>query len=361
MTSVFQVIAHDDSNERLAARKAVVLSKSRLEPLTDWIKGGGPQWRERYAYAVSDATAIVKQACSEVGCDDIAGIMASYEGTFMAPELAERNAREASVKEARLPKMCPWHKDVVQISLADGNARSGFDAMAQHWGGPRHCEGDGYEGEKCKFKPEMTTQSYWDTKAEKAQERKELREQQALEAPDPVEAPVEEEAPTEPVSDPADAPVIEEHEQPAVEEYAQAELELSDGAAELMSMAAKTADADGLGGPVPKMDKRKWTPQSVGMPEGVDDADGPHPTRHQDILEPIKAENGHKLKDIGEQETERQDVAKDSNPSEAGRADQGGTFGGGGKSAVSSMLDLRDDPFLPHSAVEAAIRAYRSQ
>lgn len=350
MTSVFQVIAHDDSNERLAARKAVVLSKSRLEPLTEWIKAGGTLgWSERYKYAVSDAIAIVKQACSEVGCDDVAGIMASYEGTFMAPEVAERNAHEASVREARLPKMCPWHKDVVQISLADGNARSGFDAMAQHWGGPRHCEGDGYEGEKCKFKPEMTTQSYWDTKAEKAQERKELREQQALEAPDPVEVPVEEEAPTEPVSDPADAPVVEEYEQPAVEEYAEAEPEL-------MSMAAKTADTDGLGGPVPKMDKRKWTPQSVGKPE-VDD--GRWPTKHKDVLDPIKAENDHELTEIGEQWTERQDVAKDSNPTEKGRAEQGGTFDGGGKSAVSSMLDLRDDPFLPRSTVEAAIRAYR--
>jgi hypothetical protein len=350
MTSLFQVIAHDDSDERLTRRKAVVLAKSRLEDVTPWIKQGGTAWRERYQYALSDIQTIVKQACDEVGCTDPESIIAAYEGTLSVTDVQDRNAHEASVKEARRPKMCPFHKDVVEVSLAAQDPRAGFEALRDHWGGARHCEGDGYEGEKCKFKPQMTTQSYWDEKAEKAQERKELREQQALEAPvlEETEAPVEEEAPTEPVSDPIDAPVVEEDQSDFTNgEDVPSEPQVQP---ELMSMAAKTADA----GPVPKMDKRKWTPRTVGMPEGVDDPNGRHPTKHQDILDTERPKNADKLTQIGEQVTEHQDVEEDTNPTEAGRAEQGGTF-----SSTNPLTELRDDPFLSRRQVEAAIQSYR--
>jgi hypothetical protein len=71
--------------------------------------------------------------------------------------------------------MCPFHKDVVEISLAAGDPRAGFDSMAQHWGGPRHCDGEGYEGGKCNFKAPMTTQAFWDEKAEKAEQKRQER------------------------------------------------------------------------------------------------------------------------------------------------------------------------------------------
>jgi hypothetical protein len=374
MTSLFQVIAHDDSSERLASRKAVVLSKSRLEPLTVWIKDGGTEWRERLAYAESDAREIIKVACNEVGYTQHDDVFEAYAGTFAAGEVKDRNAREASIVSARRPKMCPFHKDVVEVSLAAEDPRAGFEALRDHWGGPRHCEGDGYKGESCKFKPQMTTQSYWDDKAEKAQERKELREQQMLEE---VEAPVEVESPTEPVETPDELTEAPEKSEPGPDtdpvRVAEPDelggvppsqpspdsvsLEISDGAAELMSMAAKTADT-GLGGPVPKMDKRKWTPQNVRRLD-VDDADGRNPTKHKDILETDRPKNDKGLTEIGEQETERQDVTQEADyAGSSQRGEQGGVWTEGGKSAVSSMLDLRDDPFLPRSEVEAAIRAY---
>ena len=44
--------------------------------------------------------------------------------------------------------------------------------MAQHAFGEMSCRGSWEGGHRCNFKPEMTTQTYWDTKAEKAEERK---------------------------------------------------------------------------------------------------------------------------------------------------------------------------------------------
>lgn len=74
------------------------------------------------------------------------------------------------------------------------------------------------------------------------------------------------------------------------------------------------------GTPSPKMDKRKWTPKTVGPLRGVDDPKGPNPTKHMDAEveqwtkdgEPIpQATNKVKLDQIGEQRTEHYDLNKD--------------------------------------------------
>jgi hypothetical protein len=36
------------------------------------------------------------------------------------------------VHESRKPKMCPYHSEVTDISLAAGDPQAGFNAMAQH-------------------------------------------------------------------------------------------------------------------------------------------------------------------------------------------------------------------------------------
>ena len=85
----------------------------------------------------------------------------------------------SSVREARRPKMCPYHKEVTDISLASGDPTAGFNAMSQHAWGAQHCQGE-FEG-GCNFKPAMVTQKYWDDKADQAAERRERREQERAE------------------------------------------------------------------------------------------------------------------------------------------------------------------------------------
>lgn len=72
--------------------------------------------------------------------------------------------------------------------------------------------------------------------------------------------------------------------------------------------------------PVPKMDKRKWTPKTVGPLKGVDDPKGPNPTKHLDRDAEEWTEDGKpiaggsfktKLEDIGEQRTEHYDLNRD--------------------------------------------------
>lgn len=103
--------------------------------------------------------------------------------------------REGSVKEARRPKMCPYHKELVNASLQVGEPQ--YAAFAPLVGGDSHC-GGGYE-DKCNFKPPMVAQSYWDQKETDRLERKEQRElAQQGEQSHELEAPMVEETFDEP-------------------------------------------------------------------------------------------------------------------------------------------------------------------
>lgn len=72
---------------------------------------------------------------------------------------------------------------------------------------------------------------------------------------------------------------------------------------------AETGEA-GLGEAEPKMDKRKWTPQNVGNP---DPGSRMHPNKVKDPLAPIimtnRDQDGHDLSEIGEQTTTRMDLS----------------------------------------------------
>lgn len=84
----------------------------------------------------------------------------------------DEKAKESSVKEARRPKMCPYHKELVNASLQVGEPQ--YAAFSSLVGGDAHCDG-GYD-DKCNFKPAMVTQAYWDEKEQARVERKERRE-----------------------------------------------------------------------------------------------------------------------------------------------------------------------------------------
>lgn len=384
MTSFLDVIAHDDSMQRTASRKAIVLAKQRTDKMfSRFLAQQGPAG---LPLIEEDMRGVVTAACEEVGHEDVDSVFASVLTEYTAQAdtvfgLADGKAHSvtartaATIHEARKPKMCPFHRDVVDISLADGNPRSGFDAMAQHWGGSRHCDGDGYEGGKCNFKPQMTTQSYWDEKAEKAEERRQQRQEQQDEQAQQTTEPqaevdddlVNEEAVGEPEA-------VDTTEAPQEQGAEVIDFPTNDGGSESvadevpMSMAASTKVADG--GPVPVMDKRKWTPQSVPFLTDVDDPDGPHPTKRKDIVDPIKADNNSKLDEIGEQVTERVDVTQDHEQI-VGEGTK--VFKGGPGSAVSSsqfhdpdknpivaLMQGEFDGFEPHSVVQAAITKHRT-
>lgn len=70
------------------------------------------------------------------------------------------------------------------------------------------------------------------------------------------------------------------------------------------------AKSDDGGGPVPKMDKRLWTPKNV-KPIKADDPKGKNPSKMVDPSVPVIKRNADELEDIGEATTERYDLNKD--------------------------------------------------
>lgn len=391
MTSFLEVIAHNQDDEHRTARRAAVLSYTRIENsfgafLATYGETGLDHLKD-------DIATVVATACEEVGHPDVAGTLevvladcgkkhkkddkSTLEKFFDSDDDSDdddsKDKKTSSVREARKPKMCPFHKEVVDISLAQGDPRAGFDSMSQHWGGPRHCDGEGYEGASCKFKPQMTTQSYWDEKAEKAQQKRQERAEQ-LEAQQPTEEITE--SPTEPVADTSPVEDITSEPQGAeVIDFPSEPSAVGTGYehSEPLAVAAKVAADDGLGGkgtPSPKIDKRLWTPKNV-KEIPLEGDESRHPTTRTEV----KAqgyENTKELSGIGENKTERVDLPSSDNAgfSDGGEVGKGGTWSEKSPSAVTAAHDpdknelveiMRNnyDGFLPQAEVENAVVAHR--
>src|SRR3954468_4901966 len=179
MTSLFSVIAHEDSNDQGKLRQAMALAHERVEDRfgTFVRQGSVDDQAARYSLVEDDIKAVVSDTCWQVGTTNevYASVYKAIANNFVTGD-ATPQLRTASVRhEARKPKMCPYHSEVTDISLAAGDPQAGFNAMAQHAWTAQHCQGEGYKGDTCKFKPAMTTQSYWDEKAERAQQRRDER------------------------------------------------------------------------------------------------------------------------------------------------------------------------------------------
>jgi hypothetical protein len=181
---VFDVIGNDDTDARQATRTATAIAAKRIqERFARFLDVEGEEFAARYAHVEGEIAELVTATAEEYGADPkpiLEGVTASIKPT--------REPRTASVHESRKPKLCPYHNEVMDISLAEGSPRAGFDAMAQHAWGPKHCKGDEYEGSKCNFKREFTTQAFWDEKAQTAEERKQQREQERAEALETTDA-----------------------------------------------------------------------------------------------------------------------------------------------------------------------------
>lgn len=201
--------------------------------------------------------------------------------------------KEGSTKEARRPKMCPYHKELVNASLQVGEPQ--YAAFSSLVGSDAHCDG-GYE-DKCNFKPAMVTQAYWDEKEQARIERKEQRELERQQAEQGIEldpvAEVEETEVPEAVADQSDlseltdAPTaVGEGIEEVVETETAPEPVLASSrwtitaAPETGDSWEKNESVEQPEGPSPEMDKSKWN----GL-DPIDTDAGPYQTEQQDVTE----------------------------------------------------------------------------
>lgn len=177
MTSVFDVLANEDHEGKVSRRQALSLAHKRVsEKFDGFLRVASNDKAARLDLIQDDFAAVIKTACDEVGYDDSDSIHSTLwaERTASAPV-----SKEASTHEARRPKFCPYHSEVVDASLAAGDPGAGYAAMAQHAWGDKHCQSDDWDAGRCSFKPQMTTQTYWDDKKVDAEKRREERAEQA--------------------------------------------------------------------------------------------------------------------------------------------------------------------------------------
>lgn len=204
---VFEVLAADDSDVRLASRRALVLSENRINERLGSFLGASKSADEfdaRLSYVEDHFKGIIAVACEEVGHGNPQAIYSSLRAHYRPVQ-----PRTASViHEARRPKMCPYHSEVVDISLGAGDPKAGYDVMQSHAWGTNHCQGD-WEG-KCNFKREMVSQSYWDDRQKALDEQREERQQAVSPVPEGVEEPTEDDVslsePSEPIGEVEETP-----------------------------------------------------------------------------------------------------------------------------------------------------------
>lgn len=167
---LFENLELIDDGHRVASRKAVSVARARANKrFAKFLESSTQDEREaKLALVAGDLTETVKQACADCDHEDWEGVLTSVQ---------EHLGMQV---ESRRPKMCPFHREVTDISLQSGDPQAGFSAMAQHTFGENSCRGGTWEG-RCNFKPEMTTQSFWDKKDEEREERRKQRAEQTVE------------------------------------------------------------------------------------------------------------------------------------------------------------------------------------
>lgn len=199
---VFEVLAADENDHRLAARKALNLSEGRVnQRLGKWFSDSqnATDFDARFTYVEDQFNSIIKAASEETGHENPEAIAKALRDHYRPAEYH----RAYTIHEARRPKMCPYHNEIVDISLASADPQAGYNAMSSHAWGKNHCQGNDYEGPRCKFKKEMVTQSYWDNHQETLNEKR-----------DQIEQPIEQF--TEPEAEITETPIdtVEETEAP---------------------------------------------------------------------------------------------------------------------------------------------------
>lgn len=373
---LFESMAHDEHDAQVRLRKAASLGIGRCRDQLGGFLSQSSSHEElqtRFELVRDQVDTIVNEAAAahDVEPDSIRQWVQS---AVWPPEGSSRQQRVAKVVEARRPKLCPWHNQVMDISLASGEPSAGFSAMAQHAWGPQHCQGSEYEGGKCNFRREFVTQGYWDTKAEEAEQRKQEREQLLqeqpqfgeYEQPDDWDTPgIIEDGLDEQLEEAPSAVGVPEELEPALamtkeapgkdhlpyatdkrnRQYEHIKKNYEDkgeGDEESEEIAARTVNKErkekgetkshsiheqikqgdtlktvdvqqGRKGPSPKMDKRRPWNELVGEAPESEASGSPHPTRQQDIADTPDYESD--LRAQTDAVVETVDVSKDTGPS----------------------------------------------
>lgn len=335
-TSVFDALAMDETDRRVASRRALALAHTRVENrLGAFLQGAvtRDEFNARLAAVSDDLNHYVAEACEECGHDHPEHIVSSLIGHF------ERNRRWQ-------PRGAALDTPFEKASVAPG-----YRAM-----GPPDPNSDTLtESDAFDMGFGMTPEEYarWEQQDPYASQ---MRPQQAA----PGAAALADRLNTRPEVDPAYT-LEQNRATPWQDPYQErraaddshgvpcpecggdgktansGECPRCHGAGSVPNFGdsvldhiAKLADSGntGLGSPEPKIDKGRWTPQSV--PKPAEESSGRWPTREKDIVQPIRAQNrdqdGHDLSEIGEQVTELVDLPAAS-ANETGFYDGGETKG----------------------------------
>lgn len=160
-------IIHD--MQRTASRQAVTMAARRADlRFGEFLRTASSkdELEARKTLIADDLRSLISATCAEFDYNDTESVLASVESSL------------GLVHEARRPKMCPFHREVTDISLSTGDPNAGFNAMSQHSFGESSCRGN-WEG-SCNWKPEMVKQEYWDKRNEELDQRRQEREQQNM-------------------------------------------------------------------------------------------------------------------------------------------------------------------------------------
>lgn len=293
---VFEVLAADETDSRLASRRALLLSEQRVSSqLGKWLEAKSPEeYDAKLAYVDADFKKIVARACEEVGHGNPDAIVTSLESHFR-PEAKKP-----------LPEFLQKKLDSKDDEETDE------------------------EGEE---KDASVTEVVYNMASKVTSVTPLIGEHGDEQIPDRVSA-----GPKASSNNPAEQ-ADDSNKKVACPECggsgktaSHKECPRCKGAGKVSNFGPSALDAleskvagdgpTGLGGPEPKMDKAKWTPQNI---KKLDVPSEIHPTKEKDILEPMIPDNEEPLKEIGENTTEHVDLP--SGTSETGFSDGGVTKG----------------------------------
>jgi hypothetical protein len=325
MSDLFTFLAHEDDHDRAQQRRVIAVANKRVRDQFGAFLSNSTETdrKARLALVEDDIKAVVAEVIEEQGSGDpikietailrsLAGAEHLKEYQFKKKDADDSegeesddsdesdddsdNPKEASVKEARRPKMCPYHSEVTDISLGTGDPQGGYNAMSSQAWGDNHCKG-GYAG-TCNFKPQMVTQKYWDDKKTEYEERAQQRQQ---EQDNRIVEPLVPSLDTEPVMNAEpfgdsegegitnlDAELAEAPSAVGDQVFAHTAADAPAGAGGAVTRESlPKADPSGLGGPSPKIDKGNSGDEAGWSLDDIDTemSKTPNPTVKQDVTQ----------------------------------------------------------------------------
>lgn len=243
---IFEVLAADQSDARLASRKALVLSRDRIDARLGKFLGSSRSPQEfdaRYDLVSEDFVGIVRVAASEVGHDDPDALVETLRAHYAD--------KEHWIQDA-VKKPGDLHR---KTDTPEGEKipESKIENLEEH--------GDKNEKEKAQFAENVKGLGKGKKKSSTRKKAKKCAECKD-----------------------------KNHGSCAGGDCSCKKCSGSDDGGDTLNFAAKTAAPGntGLDGPSPKMDKARWTPQSV---KPIDVPSERHPTVQKDITEVMPKEN----------------------------------------------------------------------